>query len=313
MGGAEDVRQQPHVFSARIEPDDQGAPSITEAPNSGLAADDTGDGESCRSIVFTPVSEECVAALEASLCEDDYESAQQQAMAENLARREADQELISALALTGFTGPAQEMFEAELAAYAYPVMMAWTRTGEIIKRCAQKGRPLGIRDTGAGWSRDDRCELSTETVARALDFFRKKVLLHGTWDHTRGATIKTYFVGACLFQFPNVYQRWNTERRSWQDRCAMVVDDPGDPAGLGLLGSDDNTEEHAIARHQLQQVMDELKDSYPDLREIIELQLQGYTCAQAAARLGLSARAIEGQLYRFRKGHRDGDEEGGVR
>ncbi len=112
MGGAEDVRQQPHVFSARIEPDDQGPPSITEAPNSGLAADDTGDGESCRSIVFTPVSEECVAALEASLCEDDYESAQQQAMAENLARREADQELISALALTGFTGPAQEMFEA---------------------------------------------------------------------------------------------------------------------------------------------------------------------------------------------------------
>ncbi|MGO9189561.1 MAG: hypothetical protein ACLP8X_14015 [Streptosporangiaceae bacterium] len=53
-----------------------------------------------------------MAALEASLCEDDYESAQQQAMAENLARREADQELISALALTGFTGPAQEMFEA---------------------------------------------------------------------------------------------------------------------------------------------------------------------------------------------------------
>jgi len=33
-----------------------------------------------------------------------------------------------------------------------------------------------------------------------------------------------------LFQFPNVYQRWNNEHRGWQDRCVMVVDDPEDPA-----------------------------------------------------------------------------------
>jgi len=313
MGGAEDARQQPHVFSARIEPEDKSRPSITEAPQGGLAAADTGDGESCSPTAFAPETEESVAALEASLCKDDYESTQQRAMAENLARREADRELISALARVGFTGPTQEMFEAELAAYTYPVMMAWTRTGEIIKRCKQKGRPLGICDTDAGWSRDDRCELSTETVARALVFFRKKVLLAGVWDHTRGATIKTYFVGACLFQFPNVYQRWNTERRSWQDRCAVVVDDPEDPAGLRRLGSDDNTEEHAIARHQLQQVMTELKDSYPDLRQVVQLQLLGYTCAQAAAHLGLSARAIEGQWYRFRKQSRSNDEEGRLR
>ena len=133
MGRVEDVRQLPHVTSARIEPETEGRPSITEAPDGRPAAPDTGGEESCRSPAFTPETPECVAALEQSLCQEDYESPQQQAMAENLARREADHELISTLARSGFAGPAQDvMFEAELAAYGYPVMMAWTRTGGLL-------------------------------------------------------------------------------------------------------------------------------------------------------------------------------------
>lgn len=299
-------------LSARLEPDEISRPPATGDHGGGLVGEDTGDGEACRPAKFAPETTKAVAAVEASLSDDDYDNVQQRAMAENLARREADRELISVLAKVGFTGPAQEMFEAELAAYGYPVMMAWTRTGEIIRRCAQKGRPLGITDTGAGWSRDDRCELSTETVARALDFFRTKVLIPGTWDHTRGATIKTYFVGACLFQFPNVYHRWDTERRNWQARCTPVIDDPDDPAGLHELPSGDSTEGQALARRELQLVMADLEENYPDLRRIVGLELQGYTDAQAAAELGISARAIEGQWYRYRcrRERRNGEEEG---
>jgi hypothetical protein len=47
------------------------------------------------------------------------------------------------------------------------------------------GRPLSIPSGGLGWSREDRSELSTETVARAVNFFREKVLRTGTWDHAR--------------------------------------------------------------------------------------------------------------------------------
>jgi hypothetical protein len=28
------------------------------------------------------------------------------------------------------------------------------------------------------------------------------------WDHRRGATLRTYFIGQCLIRFPNIYRRW---------------------------------------------------------------------------------------------------------
>jgi hypothetical protein len=79
-----------------------------------------------------------------------------------------------------------------------------------------EGRPLGITDTGAGWSRDDRCELSTETVARALDFFRRKVLQAGAWDHTLGATIRSSPHAAAMP--PNA--RWRVRSGSMADSRA---------------------------------------------------------------------------------------------
>jgi hypothetical protein len=296
VGRAEDAGQQPHVTSARVEPGENG--------QSAAAPADAGGAEPGRSPAFRPVTEDDVAALEESVCEEDYDSPRQQAIAGNVARREEDRELIAKLAKSNFEGPGQELFEAEMAAYGYPVMMAWTRTGEIVKKTAGISRPLSIPSSGLGWSREDRSELSTETVARAVNFFREKVLRAGTWDHTRGATIKTYFVGACLFQFPNVYQVWQAERRRWNSRPAVSIDDPGAPGLVSQMPSDDDTEHRVIARDQLQQVMAELADKYPDLHEVVMMQLDGHTDAQAAQRLGMTPRAVEGRWRRFRRGHR---------
>lgn len=252
---------------------------------------------------FAPVTEECLAALEGNLCDDDYEDPRQRAMAENLARREEDRELIRVLAVSDFVGPAQELFETELAAYGYPVMMAWMRTGEIVSKVAEKGRPLGIIDD-PGWSRDDRCELSSETVARALFFFRTKVLRAGAWDYTRGSTIKSYFVGACLFQFPNVYQRWNTEHRRWHSACVTTIDEPDDPAMVRQLASGDDTEHCVIVRADLRQALSRLKADFPDLFLVATLKLrEGCTDAEAARKLGLSQKMVEGQWRRYRQAY----------
>jgi hypothetical protein len=300
MGRAEDAGQQPHAPSARIEPGTKRQESGTKGQSAAGSAD-TGGEDPGGSPAFTPVTEEDVAALEESVCEDDYDSAQQQAIARNLAQREEDRALIARLAKSSFEGPGQDLFEANLSAYGYPVMMAWTRTGEIINKTKEKGRPLSIPPDGLEWSREDRSELSSETVARALIFFREKVLRAGAWDHNRGATIKTYFVGACLFQFPNVYQLWQAERRRWNRHPTVSTDDPDGPDILYQLPSDDDTEHRAIARHQLQGVMAELAEKYPDLHQVVEMWLEGLTDAQAAKRLGITPRTLEGRWRRFRR------------
>jgi hypothetical protein len=288
--------QQPYSTPARIKPGNNG--QLAAAP-AGAHDDEPGRSPAC-----VPVTKQDVTALEESVCEDDCDGPRVQALTGNLARREEDQELIAKLAKSNFEGPAQEQFETELAAYGYPIMMAWTRTGEIVRKSARSGRPLIIPSGGLGWSREDRSELSSETVARAVDFFREKVLRAGAWDHTRGATIKTYFVGACLFQFPNVYQLWQAERRRWGSLPVVSIDDPDIPGLLYQVAGADDTEHRVIARRQLQQVMAELAGKYPDLHQVVEMWLDGYTDSQAAGLLGVTPRTIEGQWHRFRRGYR---------
>jgi hypothetical protein len=145
MGRAEDAGQPP-ASSARIEPGEKEQPPRAADPGGTSAADpaDTGGEEPGGSPAFVPVTEEDVTALEERVCEDDYDSARQQAIARNLARREEDRELIVRLAKSKFEGPGQDLFEEELAAYGYPVMMAWTRTGEIMKKAKEIRRPLSV-------------------------------------------------------------------------------------------------------------------------------------------------------------------------
>jgi hypothetical protein len=302
MGRADNADRWLRASSACMEPE-AGQP-LAAAARDGRQAAGLGGEELDRSPAFAPVTEEDLAAVEESVCAEDYDNARQQAIAENLARREEDRELIARLAKSGFEGPGQELFEAELAAYAYPVMMAWTRSGEIIRKAAEKGRPLSIPRDGPGWTREDRSELSAETVGRALVFFREKVLRAGAWDHTRGAAIKTYFMGACLCQFPNVYQAWQAERRRWNRHPVVSLDDPGGSGVLYQVPGDDDTEHRALARHQLQQVMAELAGKHPDLHQVVVMWLDGCTDAQAAEKLGSNPRKIEGQWHRWRRGRR---------
>jgi len=131
----------------------------------------------------------------------------------NAQRRLADHALVKELAAAGFEGPVFDVAVTEFASYAIAVLMAWMRTGEIFGKCKAKGRP--VSGSTSDWSRDDRLEIAVETTARALKYFLGEVLVPGKWDHSRGATLKTFFVGACLLQFPNEYDRWAGEQRRW--------------------------------------------------------------------------------------------------
>jgi hypothetical protein len=212
----------------------------------------------------------------------------------NLQRRLVDQRLRDELAAQNFTGGRYQRFQTELARYGIAVLCGWMHTGIVFKFTAARGMVLHPNDTELEELRRDpdaREDLATMTVAYALPRFREQALICGGWRHDGGASLTTYFVGACLYIFPNQFRHWRMERERWrrQDRSEWShgTDRPHDPADLA--GSNLRTREY----------LDRLD---PRTRSIVELVMNGYTQHEIVELLEheTSARAIEGVLHRWR-------------
>jgi len=241
-----------------------------------------------------------VDALEAEIVDDDFASERERLKAQNAQRRLQDQAWLDDVTAHDFSGPLFEVYWEELAAYGVAVTMAWTRTGQISARCKAIGRPLPASEFGPGrWSRDDRIEIAVETVARALKFFLDQVLKPGRWDHRRGASLRTYFVGACLFQFPNVFAVWAGEQKRWHAiNDGTVSPDDAETPTARYVSSSDPTCETVLRQEESQAVLSAIKDT--KIRAAVQMVVHGFTFAEAARALGLGPRALEGRLYRLR-------------
>jgi DNA-directed RNA polymerase specialized sigma24 family protein len=209
--------------------------------------------------------------------------------AERLERLAADIELIDRLMWAGYQGPEWERFRTELARYGIVVLASWIKSGRIFVQCAQRGVRGLRRRPGLV---DDALELAGETNASALSYFRAKVLVPRVWNPTRGASISTFFVGACVLHFPNVYRRWLREAGDEQ-----LHPTDRDPA---LVLEDDSLYARPDRQVELVNTVDNaVRD--PMLREIFVLEAKGYTKDEIAAKLDTTAKAVESKLYRFRE------------
>jgi DNA-directed RNA polymerase specialized sigma24 family protein len=192
-------------------------------------------------------------------------------------RRKADRELYDELARNGFDGRSWDLFATEMARYSRGILMAWFYIGKMWQECQAIGWSLGPlpRD----WTRDDRAELANETVASALHRFREKARNGDGWCPDRGASLKTYIVGSCVREFPNVFRPW---RRSEQklDR----VDLTPDPISATL--SDDPTD-IAIQRLQICEAFAAIPDEAT--RRAFFLKCHKYTYDEIRKELGLTS------------------------
>ena len=58
-----------------------------------------------------------------------------------------------------------------------------------------------------GWPDDQTIDdIATDTVVAALNYFRDKVLKTHRWQSSGGASLGTFFIGQCLYQFANIYR-----------------------------------------------------------------------------------------------------------
>lgn len=215
-------------------------------------------------------------------------------------RLDADRRLVEVLRHDGFTGPRYTKACQGWLDYAWRTVSAWMSAGEIFDRSARAGRPVPPQRRTTDWTREDRHELATDTVIEGLALFTKYGLVGGQWDPAGGASLTTYFVGACLRSFRQVYDRWYDARvrRHTELRRGPGGDAPGD-----LLqdiptqpGADPGNA--ALVHHEAIRLLRDISD--PQLRRALCLRALGLTQREAADQVGLTEKALERRLGRAR-------------
>jgi DNA-directed RNA polymerase specialized sigma24 family protein len=242
-----------------------------------------------------PAQPEVLVAVSADLrAIQPFECAAPDGVAEREAKRidqlTAEAELVDRIMWAGYAGPEWERLRNALAEYGFVVCRAWIGSGQIFRECARKRIP-GLR-----WDArlaSDAQDVAVDTVVPALGYFREHVLVPRVWTPDGGASLKTFFVGACVLHFRNAYRTW----RRQQARFGVLYE--GDMAAI--------LDHHPSARPDracaVALLLQDIQD--PLVRRIGAYIAEGYTQEETAELIGMSEDALRSKLERYRNGHHD--------
>lgn len=212
--------------------------------------------------------------------------------ATRLDRLLADRHLADRLAATGYMGRDWDYVAAELIKYGYAVLISWMRSGVIWRRLADKN--ITGLPTPPPWEWHDETwnDLAGSTLVIAVEKFRDTVLAPGRWNPDRGASLKTFFIGQCLFRFPNPYRSWHTAVTARQREV------PDDLAGWRQADPTTRSpEQDLVQREDIARGLADLDDR---TREALLLLEQGFDQTEVADRMGSTRKAVEMIVRRHR-------------
>ncbi|MGW7529751.1 RNA polymerase sigma factor [Streptomyces sp. NPDC054783] len=131
------------------------------------------------------------------------------------------------------------------------------------------------------------------------------------WEQHLGASLRTYFVGACLRAFPPIYAAWSRVRRDELRHTATEEEELTRRIDLVTPYSHDPCDA-AVLQQEIRRVMSEIDD--PNLRAGVVWLAAGYSQSETAAMIGLTRKSLERRLSRLRaKLKQDGGNKGGAR
>jgi DNA-directed RNA polymerase specialized sigma24 family protein len=209
---------------------------------------------------------------------------------ERLQRLEADEELLLELQLNGFAGRPWMKFSQEMARYGLDILASWIGRGIIYGKVkALTGFTLGRL---LGWpDPETSTDLAADTVVDALDYFRERVLRTQRWQADQGASLGTFFIGQCMYRFPNRYRSALRAERTRRQEAVQPMDELPEDAFDPIKG----IEHVVVAREELADALAQV--STERARKAVLLDAIGYTHKEIAAQLGLhDARQIENML-----------------
>jgi hypothetical protein len=203
----------------------------------------------------------------------------------------ADSRIVESLQQIDFDPDSPEWQEVSgaLIEYGHAVLVAWAITGSLYRHAAKHGvLGLGRLPQDLSLPQDEAEALALDVVIVAVEAFRTKSL--PIWRSTGGASLKTYFIGRCLMELPDVHRQWKNRERPVEP--LWTVDD----GRLGAFPADE-----AEARV----LLDKLFQDHPILRQAFELQQYGYNLKEIADLLSspeapLTVPGLRTSMHRFR-------------
>lgn len=206
-------------------------------------------------------------------------------------RLREDQLLVEGVLEQGLNGIRHVALEDELIRYAVPILQHLLADGRLVSKAVKLLRPPAPLDAWMHFTGDDREEFAQEMVANVLPGFSKAVFVERRWTPGGGATLKTYFVNACIMRFARIQAQWLRDRQAV--RPMGLEFDPDAFAG------DPDPAVTVIVRDQVDRLLLKMPDE--QLREVMVLRGAGWPAKSAAEQAGLTPKAAESRLARFRK------------
>lgn len=229
--------------------------------------------------------------------------------------RLADQDLLLTLQLNEFDeqSPEYQEFAKALAEYGYQVFIGWFVTGAVYRMAANHGGGRGVYGyrripEALQLDRDDAAGLAADLVMVSIARFREYTLMNPDpakrWSPTGGASIKTFFIGRCLMELPDAYEKWvRTERPDSE----VVISDYQQVAARSMIPPETQPE----SRNVTAMVVDEVLSDADDItKEMFQLAALDYTYEEIAEILtGSSGETVthgmvRTKLYRYKQAAR---------
>uniref|UniRef100_UPI003F499460 RNA polymerase sigma factor n=1 Tax=Actinoplanes sp. CA-084688 TaxID=3239901 RepID=UPI003F499460 len=198
-------------------------------------------------------------------------------------RRVEDEALVNYLAQREFCGPEYDAFKDRLVRYGFGVCLGWIKSGMMHKQCKDRG--MGLPPFPEAFELQDYRDLATDTVVDGFDLFRRIALVGRKWDAGRGASLTTYYIGACVRAFPNAYRR----------SCKVFF-----PVGFDLSDqiiefAGGGVDDRVHNRELLARIKNGLM---PGEWTALSMRHEGHTYAEIAAVLGVTEKAVDGLVQR---------------
>lgn len=220
---------------------------------------------------------------------------------EAAAQREADKLLFDALRAEECAGPVWVRAQAQLIKKVYPKILTWIESrqifGEVEKRIHTR-----LPGPPPWWQEHDRESLADDTVSGAIIKFRNDAILSGRWSPEGGASLETYFVTGCVYEFIKVYKSWLTTASR---NAELTVTTP--PDGMIDIQYGCADPEQIICQQESDR---EFWSQFSDERQryVAYYKTHGYTTAEIAELMKTTPKAVESLWTRARKRRRSDGE-----